>query len=416
MNKSNSFNRKIMTVGSIVLFLYSIALGKSPSHEVIVKRIENLNTVIDLRITDEVMEQVYSLIEHRRRDAETILGRCNMFFPTIEQTIRDKNLPDELKYIAVIESSLIPFVKSRQGASGMWQFMEGTAEMYGLHIDKYIDERMDIEKSTATALVYFSALYKKYSDWTLVLAAYNCGDGTIDRAIKKTGKTNYWDLAPHLPKETQRYIPRFIAAMYLHNHYYDHDLTPRESSELLTKTATIKVTEKVDFKKLSKELELDIDYIKFLNPIWRKEVIPQKDNETYTLTLPQEMMYAYIEKFNSFDNLVTSLGPQAITNSEETIAEIAADLRQHYSIRQLRKVKNQNFTARDSFKDELLIIGLRNGMSFSEDKSTLYQLKRKETLADVARTNNMTLTKLMELNAIKDDNDINPGSIIKLSK
>jgi membrane-bound lytic murein transglycosylase D len=414
---TNLFNKRMVSFATTLLLAVNVVLGITPSQEEISRRVQGLSSSIDIRVTEEVLDQVTMLCESRKRDAETILGRTHMFFPMIEQVFSNNDVPLDLKYIAVIESSLIPFVKSRQGASGMWQFMEGTAEMYDLKMSKYVDERMDVAKSTEKAAAYLKRLYRKYNDWTLVLAAYNCGDGTVDRAIKKSGQTEYWSLAKHLPTETQKYVPRFIAAMYLDRYYYDHDINPRYASDLLTKTATIKVYDKVDFKKVSKELDLDMDYIKFLNPTWRKEVIPQPDSAYHTLTLPREMMLSYVEKFSAFEHLIDPISSiLALENANPAEAqEIAAEMRSALSFRQLKRARSRNYAIRDSFKDELLITDLRNEMTYVEEEDyKLYKLKRKETLTDVARNNNVTLTELMELNGIRDDRDINPGSIIKV--
>jgi membrane-bound lytic murein transglycosylase D len=208
MSKSNQILNRFMTVGATLLFTIQVLFSATPNNAEMSRRIHGLTKVIEIRVNEDVLDQVNFLVEHRRSDAETILGRTSMFFPTIERVLEANGIPSEMKYIAVIESSLIPFVKSRQGASGMWQFMAGTAELYGIHMDKYVDDRMDIERSTEIAAKYLKALYQKYNDWTLVLAAYNCGDGTVNKAIAKSGGiTNYWSLRRFLPTETQRYLP-----------------------------------------------------------------------------------------------------------------------------------------------------------------------------------------------------------------
>jgi Transglycosylase SLT domain/LysM domain len=420
MSKSNQILNRFMTVGATLLFTIQVLFSATPNNAEMSRRIHGLTKVIEIRVNEDVLDQVNFLVEHRRSDAETILGRTSMFFPTIERVLEANGIPSEMKYIAVIESSLIPFVKSRQGASGMWQFMAGTAELYGIHMDKYVDDRMDIERSTEIAAKYLKALYQKYNDWTLVLAAYNCGDGTVNKAIAKSGGiTNYWSLRRFLPTETQRYLPRFIAAMYLDKYYNDHNLNPRIPSDLLTKTAKVKVYGKVDFKKVSKELDLDIDYIKFLNPKWRKEMIPQPaDGGSHVLILPKETMYAYIDKYSSYEHLIDADDMvYASVDERQAAQELLAEIRKEVSIRQLKKYRNAGYAMRDSFKDELLIADMRNSMAFIEQADyALYQLKRKESLADVARNNNLDIEDLMALNGIKDESDLNPGSIIKIAK
>lgn len=186
-----------------------------------------------------------------------------------------------MKYIAVIESSLRPDAVSSQGAAGIWQFMKGTAKLYGLEISKYIDERRDVELSTEKALLYLSTLYDIYGNWTTALAAYNCGPGNINKAIKKAnGSTNYWELAKYLPKETKEYIPRFIAASYLMNYYYLHDITPIEPENEFKYTGAVRVYEKVYFKDLVSDLNIDMELVKDLTLFTLKKLylLPMKEN------------------------------------------------------------------------------------------------------------------------------------------
>ena len=195
MNTFRIITRNLVMVCFLIHVALVSAISKSPSNAEIIKRIENLNTIINLQITDEVTKQIANYVENYRRDSEAILGRSSLYFPMIESQIREKNLPDELKYITIVESALIPGAVSRQGASGIWQFMKGTAELFGLKVTKHIDERKDMVKATDKALDYLRLLYEFYGDWTLALAAYNCGTGTVSKAIKKAnGKTNYWVL------------------------------------------------------------------------------------------------------------------------------------------------------------------------------------------------------------------------------
>jgi hypothetical protein len=368
-----------------------------------------------VRITDEVQEQVLTLVEKRRRDAETILGRTSLYFPMIENAIREKNLPDELKYIAVIESSLIPDIQSHQGAAGIWQFMKGTAELYGLKVDKHIDERRDLIKSTDKALDYLKLLYDIYGDWTMALAAYNCGTGTINKAIKKSGgKTGYWDIYEYLPKETKKYIPRFIAASYLMNYYYLHDITPKEPSDDLKYIITVKVFEKLDFKKLSKEFEIDLDLIRFLNPMYRKDQIPANEDGSFTLNLPDIKMFAYIEKYSHIDHIITS--PYVfVRNTTDNNAPLAINKNAN-TLEFTAFLVKKNMSVRDNFKDSSRLIKMGKILYPDSDKKVFYKMKRKESLSDIAVSNNIPLEELLAINNIDPEKGIPPGSIIKLTK
>lgn len=392
------------------------ANSKSPTNAEIIKRVENLNTIIDVQVTEEVTEQVLTLIEKRRRDAETILGRTTLYFPMIENAIREKNLPDELKYIAVIESSLLPNVESHQGAAGIWQFMKGTAELYGLRVDKHIDERRDLAKSTEKALNYLKLLNEIYGDWTMAIAAYNCGTGNINKAIKKSGgKTKYWDIYEYLPKETQKYIPRFIAASYLMNYYYLHDLQPQEPSDDLKYIITVKVSEKLDFRKLSKEFEIDLDLIRFLNPMYRKDHIPEGvDSVGFTFTLPDIKMFAYIERYNSLDNIITS--PFVVVRSTRPSETLMANNQANQSNDHVSLLAIKNMAVRDNIKDTSNLIKIGKIIYPDSDKHTMYKMKRKESLSDVAAAKNISLEELMAINNIDPEKGMAPGSIIRLTK
>lgn len=396
-------------------FFFSISLqAKSPTNAEIIERVKNLNTIIDLKITDEVKEQVITLIEKRRRDAQSILGRTSLYFPLIENALRDKNLPDELKYIAVIESSLIPNIESHQGAAGIWQFMKPTAELYGLQVTKHIDERRDLVKSTDKALDYLKLLYNLYNDWTLALAAYNCGTGTINKAIKKAGgETNYWKINKHLPRETQKYIPRYIAVAYLMNYYYLHDLQPIEPSDDLKYIITVKVNRKTNLKELCKDLEMDLDLVRFLNPIYRKDVIPEPKDQAYTLTLPDTKMYSYLEKFGNTNEIVTS--PYANLRPND-IAKVEKSVSKENQTQIIASLKNT--TVRDNLKDSSFLNAIAQGMTKKGPSHNLilYRMKRKESLSDISKAKNIPLEELMAINEIDPEKGLAPGSLIKLSK
>jgi Transglycosylase SLT domain len=406
--------KKVMVWISIFLFSLNVR-ANAPTNAEIIERVRNLNTIIDLKITNEVQEQVITLIEKRKRDAQTILGRTSLYFPLIENALREKGLPDELKYIAVVESSLIPNIESHQGASGIWQFMKPTAELYGLKVTKHIDERRDLIKSTDKALDYLKLLYNMYNDWNLALAAYNCGTGTINKAIKKAGgETNYWKISKYLPKETQKYIPRYIAVAYLMNYYYLHDLQPSGPSDDLKYIITVKINNKTDLKQLSKDLDMDLDLIRFLNPMYRKDVIPDPEEDShYNLTLPDLKMWTYLEKYGSTNDIVTS--PYSFVRAEN-IANVIQPVSSEKTTLMLATLKNT--TVRDNLKDSSFLNAIAQGMNkkSSADNLVLYRMKRKESLIDISKEKNIPLEELMAINNINPEKGLAPGSLIKLSR
>lgn len=380
------------------------------------KRVQNLNTVIDMRINDKVREEIELLVKKRRRESQVILGRTSLYFPLIEQKIRERQLPDELKYLAAIESSLRPDVTSGAGAAGLWQFMRHTAQLYGLRVDRNIDERRDVEKSTEKALLYLKTLKEKYGNWTLALAAYNCGPGTINRAISRSGGSdNYWDIARYLPYETQEFVPRFIAMSYLMNYYYIHELTPTEPEEELRYTASIRVFNKVSFPALSKKINLDLRIIKILNPSFIREHIPHSKEGIYKLVLPQKSMDLYAQ---AYDIDLTS--PQYALD-----ASLQLQLNNQKENYVNQSVQENIFLNPKSIEEleSLSASGNLISLVLSDMKSSAsrpqsfksYRLGRLESLADVAQKHQVSLKELLQWNGIKPEDELPLNAVVKIA-
>lgn len=400
---------RLLTVFVALSSVTTIYAGRiAPKSSDLSRRIANLNTVIDVRVNSDVIEEVNFYIEKRRKDAQIILGRTSLYFPLIEEIIRREGLPEELKAVAVIESSLIPNISSHAGASGMWQIMKGTGEKYGLNITNTIDERRDLVRSTEVAMKLLSRLYTYYGDWTMALAAYNCGDGTVNKAIAKSGgKKDYWSIHEYLPRETQKFIPRYIAAHYLLNYYFLHDLSPTEPSELLKYTLSIKTFNKVDFKKLSRELNLDLKIIKTLNPMYSKDYIPKSTNGSYYLTLPDSAMYAYIDLYNVKEALIAS----NYSIKREDLKVIARQQNFRQENEQMNTLMAPLTIKRDQLDDKYT-----NVLQIENKNYHLYRLKRKESLQDVANKISVALEDLINLNSIDLNKGVPPGSIIRLPR
>ena len=399
----------------LVLLVPGFIVAKSPSNAEIIKRIQNLNTIIDVRVTAEVTEQISALVDVRRRESETILGRTSLYFPIIENAIREKNLPDELKYIAVIESSLIPYSESHKGAAGIWQFMKGTAEIYGLRIDKHVDERKDIIKATDKALDYLKLLYEIYGNWTLAFTAYNCGSGNLNKAIRKAnGSNDYWEIQKYLPRETQKYIPKFIAVSYLMNYYYAHDLQPIEPSDDLKYATSVRVFDKVDFKKIVKEFEIDIELVKILNPMYRKGYIPASKSGEYYLTLPKQTMMVYMDKYSDQDLKLASSERQFQQMSPITNHNLSNNNSQNLD--KIDALPVRSYAIRDNMKSRKVVQLLARDLAIAYSTPVMHQLKRKESLADLSVTYNIPISELLAINNIDEKKGVNPGSFIQVSR
>lgn len=381
------------------------------------KRIDNLNTIIDAKLTDDVSDLITKYVVKRRNESEVILGRTSLYFPFIENVIREKGLPDELKYVAVIESSLNPSGLSHRGAAGIWQFMKGTAQIYGLTVNKYIDERKDLMKSTEKALDHLKAMFDIYQDWTLAIAAYNCGSGTINKAIKRAnGETDFWKIRKFLPRETQNYIPKFIAASYLMSYYYLHDLQPRDPSEEMKFVLTVKVNSMLDMDRISKEFDIDAGLIKYLNPVYYKGIIPGSASNTFTLTLPDTKMLAFIDKYGGEEDVVPSpYGFCRVRYSEDSglfmvdCSNTDAGMIPHLAL--------NSYAVRDNLKSHRNMSEISKKLEIMQPGSVvLHRLNRKESLMDIAETNNMSLDELLAINNIDINKGVAPGTLIRLNR
>ena len=214
--------------------------------------------------------------EKKRSFIKIVLGRSGLYFPMYEAKLAEYGLPLELKYLSVIESGLRPQVKSKAGALGLWQFMYGTGQYYGLKENSYIDERMDPEKETDAACRFLKQLYDIYGDWNLALAAYNAGPGTVNKAIRRSGnKKTYWEVRPYLPTETQGYVPGFIAAAYYMNYYNEHNIKPAEVKTNFYTLDTICLPKAVHMATISKLMDWSLEEIKELNPIYKTAYVPK---------------------------------------------------------------------------------------------------------------------------------------------
>ncbi len=227
-------------------------------------------------VYNEHVKSFIKLYAYRKRDAVSrMMGISQLYYPIFEEVMDRYNLPIELKHLAVIESALIPYARSRVGATGLWQFMYPTGKHLGLKINSYIDERCDPYKSTVAAAEYLKYLYGIFKDWQMVLAAYNAGPGTISRAIRRSGgKKTYWEIRPFLPQETQGYVPAFIAANYIMNHAADHGIFPSVPRKNYLEVDTVLVKEEMSFDQLAQVLDVAVEEIAYFNPQYRKQIIP----------------------------------------------------------------------------------------------------------------------------------------------
>ena len=256
-------------------------------------RLSLLASPINLDYNETVRKYIDMYLVYKRPQVQKLVGLAQLYFPIFEQILDKYNLPLEFKYLPVIESALNPHATSRVGATGLWQFMYPTARMYDLTITSYVDERRDPYLATEAAAKYLSDLYKLYGDWSVALAAYNCGPGNVNKAIRRSGgKTTYWEIRDYLPRETRGYVPCFIAATYVMNYYQDHNIVPLIPEINLSMTDTVMIDHQVKLEDVAEYTGVDEEVLAFYNPALRRGVIPY-NRDGYALNLPFDAITAF---------------------------------------------------------------------------------------------------------------------------
>lgn len=285
---------------------FGFALQDVPKYpdSIIDARLRHLESPMPMVFNNHVRGFIDLYAVRRKAHTERIMGLSSYYFPLFEAVLEKHQLPHQLKYLAVVESALNPNAVSRAGATGLWQFMYPTGKMYGLKVNYYIDERRDPALATEAAAQYFKDLYGIYKDWFLVLAAYNCGPGNVNRAIRKSGgKTDYWDLMPYLPRETRGYVPAFVAVAYVMQFAEEHNLHAAPLADLPAHTDTVLVKGPVNLQYFSQLLDVPVAQLALINPQLKQQFIPQSI-DAYALHLPvekipeferkRELMFAYL--------------------------------------------------------------------------------------------------------------------------
>ena len=276
----------------------SVRFQSNVPDEVYIERIRQMNSFITLPYNDIVKNYIILYSEKMPTKMANILGLSKYYMPIFEEILNRYDMPEELKAMAVIESALNPTAVSRAGAKGMWQFMYATAKMYGLHIDSFVDERLDPVKSAEAAAQYLQDSYEIFGDWNLAIASYNCGAGNVNKAIRRSGgKRAFWDIYPYLPRETRGYVPAFVGALYAMNYYKEHGIKP-EAVEMPAHVDTFKINKMLHLKQVSDLTGAPLEELKNLNPQYSHNIIPGNSKE-YILRIPYTYTNAFIDNEDS---------------------------------------------------------------------------------------------------------------------
>ena len=327
-----------------------------------------------------------------RRSVSAMLGAQNFYMPIFEQALEMYGLPLELKYLPVIESALNPNAVSRVGATGLWQFMITTGKHYGLEVNSLVDERRDPVRASYAAAQYLRDLYRIFGDWNLVIAAYNCGPETINKAIHRSkGETDYWKIYPYLPKETRGYVPAFIAANYIMNYYCEHNICPMET-ELPSKTDTVMVNRDVHFEQVANVLGIDVDQIKQLNPQYRRNIV-NGSSKPSALRLPQMLVNDFIDKEDS----IYAYNADALLSKRKEV-EVNSDAPSYSS----RPTRQYSSSSRSTYSSRSTRSSRKK--KNKKERSKNVTIRQGDTLSEIAQRNGTTVSKLKKLNKISGSN------------
>ncbi|HUI32879.1 MAG TPA: LysM peptidoglycan-binding domain-containing protein [Dysgonamonadaceae bacterium] len=400
------------------------------SDSVYMQRLYDLPTVMELSYNSVVRSYIEMYTKKRRELVSYMLSLGEYYYPMFEEALDRYDLPLELKYLPVIESALNPVAVSRMGATGLWQFMLQTGKLYKLEVNSLVDERRDPYKATEAAARYLNDLYQIYEDWNLVIAAYNCGPGNVNKAIARSGgKRDYWDIYYKLPRETRGYVPAFIAANYVMNYYDEHRICPQESSNDFIALDTVHVTDEVHFKQISAVLDISIDQIRRYNPQFKRDIIPG-NHKSYALVLPTQEVYAFIsnkdEIVNHNKSLYLTHRKQTLNSLNDGLASNGNVLNTYYRVKKgdtLGAIARRNGTTvsrlqqMNGMKSTKLSIGRRlivrqtaqpiavveknETTAGGEIKKTYYRIRKGDTLGAIARRNRTTVAQLQSMNGMR---------------
>lgn len=337
------------------------------------RRLKELVSPVQLPYNPEIKGYITRYIDGKDNLMGRIIGLSQYYFPMIEQELILAGIPVELRMLPVIESALSANAVSRVGAVGLWQFMPATGKMYGLEINSLVDERRDPIASTRAACRFLKELHDLFGDWTLAIAAYNCGPGKVNQALARAGDNSrtFWDIYDFLPRETRGYVPAFIAATYAYTYHRNHDVQP-EPAPVPLAVDTLRVDRVMHFEQIASTIDCPAETIRALNPQYRLDIIPAAQRN-YTLVLPQRAI------------------PEYISRETEIFAKDSLYLKEYINPANLDK-KRREVTSRT------------------------YKVKRGDTLGSIAKKHGVSVNALMRTNKIKSANMIREGQVLRIEK
>lgn len=374
------------------------------SDTIYAKKLASMQTIVRMPYNNMVRTFIDTYVKRGHRQVSFMLGVSELYMPIFDEEINRAGIPYELRYLPIIESGLNATATSFAGARGLWQFMIGTGNHYGLKSNNYIDERLDPIKSTEAAVRYLKDLYKMFNNWELAIASYNCGPGNVKKAIIRSGgSTDFWKIYDWLPAETRGYLPAFIAANYAMTFYNDHGIAPMTPKVPIT-TDTIHVNKNLHFNQIVEVCGIDIEEIRALNPQYLKDIIPGA-NETYVLRLTNESITKFVEKEDVvYKHNVDKYFPPADIEKMLNDAKLFASKRSSKSSSDSKDDKKDN-KGKNS----------KNSKNGKNGKLIKYKIKPGDTLGGIAIKHDVTVKQIMKWNNMKDTR-IRDGKFLNIYK
>ena len=365
----------------------SIRFSSNVSDAEMMRRLSAMNSFIQLPYNDVVKNYIILYSERMPSKMGRVLGLSNYYFPIFEDILLRYDLPQELKYMAIIESMLNPVATSRAGARGIWQFMYQTGQSYGLEINSFVDERLDVEKAVDAAARYLRDAYKIFGDWALAISSYNCGAGNVSKAIRRAdGRRDFWSIYPYLPKETRGYVPAFVGAMYAMTYYREYGLVPQNVG-MPAQTDTFVIRRNLHFGQINGVVGVPMDVLQNLNPQYVHDIIPGNDHP-YVLKLPY-----------------TWTGPFLDANRDSLYAFKADSLLAHTQVQQ-EKGSGSSGSKRTS---------TGSGSSTSNQQRIAYKVKSGDYLGKIASKYGVTVNQIKSWNNLRS-NSIQIGQTLYIYK
>ena len=389
----------------------------TPSDQVYIERLKRLQNEMGFEIELPFNNVVKSYIEmytssRRRRLVENMLGMWLYYEPIFEEALAKEGMPLELKYLPIIESALNPNAVSPAGAAGLWQFILSTGRGMGLEVNSLVDERRDTYKASQKAAEFLKSLYKTYDDWSLAIAAYNCGPGNVNKAIRRSGggKKDYWEIYNYLPRETRGYVPAFIAAAYVMNYHNEHGISAALAKKPLL-TDTVHVSRRLHFDQISKVIDLETEALKTLNPQYRKEIIPGSPVKPYVLILPSKQVYSYLMSENTIGQyeeetyaIRETAEPGVSRNFVRTDSVAATDS---------TNTSSDNGVAVASATTKGSVVDANEGFT-SKEEVIIHEVRRGETLKSIADKYGTNTSRIKKENDLTS-NTINRGQKLQIT-